>query len=96
MKVNKKGFNYAKELINAGKVNSDSKWDFSAEDGNKLLGNDDWGNYGKWFLGVDENSDAETKGHYKFPFGKDGKVYRKALVIQCFACRGRAVPKDGN
>ena len=24
------------------------------------------------------------------------KVYRKALVIQCFACRGRAGPKDGN
>lgn len=79
MKVNKKGFNYAKELINAGKVDNDSDWDFSAEDGNKLLGDDDWGNYGKWFLGVDENSDAETKAHYKFPFGKDGKLYRKAL-----------------
>lgn len=79
MKVNKKGFNYAKQLINAGKVDNDSDWDFSAEDGNKLLGNDNWGNYGKWFLGVDENSDPETKGHFKFPFGKDGKVYRKAL-----------------
>jgi HK97 family phage prohead protease len=79
MKVNKKGFNYAKELINAGKVDNNSDWDFSAEDGNKLLGDDNWGNYGKWFLGVDENSEPETKGHFKFPFGKDGKVYRKAL-----------------
>tara|TARA_R100000781_G_scaffold68547_1_gene43163 strand:- start:607 stop:1737 length:1131 start_codon:yes stop_codon:yes gene_type:complete len=79
MKVNKKGFNYAKQLINSGKVDNDSKWSFSAKDGDKLLGDDNWSNYGKWFLGVDEKSDAETKGHYKFPFGKDGKVYRKAL-----------------
>ena len=79
MKVNKKGFNYAKQLINSGKVDNDSSWSFSAKDGDKLLGDDNWANYGKWVLGVDENSDAETKGHYKFPFGKDGKVYRKAL-----------------
>ena len=79
MKVNKKGFAYAKELINAGKVDNDSSWSFSAEDGNALLGDDNWSNYGKWFLGIDDGAEPETKGHYKFPFGKDGNVYRKGL-----------------
>ena len=79
MKVNKKGFSYAKELINSGKIDNDSNWSFSAEDGNALLGDDNWNDYGKWFLGIDEDAESETKGHYKFPFGKDGKVYRKAL-----------------
>ena len=80
MKLNNKGFKKAQSLINSGKIDMNSSWDFTAEDGNKILGDDNWKEYGKWFLGVNEDTDAETKEHYKFPFGKDGKVYRKALT----------------
>ena len=48
--------------------------------GNELLGDDDWDNYGKWFLGIDTGADSETKGYYGYPYGKDDKVYRKALI----------------
>ena len=79
MKLNKKGFAKAKELIASGQVDNDSDWSFSSEDGNAILGDDNWTNYGEWFLGINEDADAETKAHYKFPFGKDGKLYRKVL-----------------
>ena len=80
MKLNNKGFKKAQTLIKAGEVNMDSDWDFSANDGNKILGDDNWSAYGQWFLGVKDEVDAETKEHYAFPFGKDGKVYKKALT----------------
>ncbi len=80
MKLNRKGFKKAQTLIKAGEVNMDSDWDFSADDGNKILGDDNWSAYGQWFLGVKDDVDAETKEHYAFPFGKDGKVYKKALT----------------
>ena len=80
MKLNNKGLANAKKLIKAGKVDNTSAWSFDAEDGNKILGDDNWSQYGKWFLGVDDTKESETKEHYKFPYGKDGKVYRKAIT----------------
>ena len=81
-KLNQKGYDYALSLVNAGDVDKEGDWDFSAEDGNKLLGadGDDWANYGKYFMGIDSEADSDTKGYYGYPFGKDGKVYRKALI----------------
>ena len=79
-KLNSKGYDNALALVKAGKVDRDGDWDFTAADGNKLLGDDNWDNYGKWFLGIDTGADEETKGYYGYPYGKDGKVYRKALI----------------
>ena len=80
VKLNGAGRSHANSLIEAGKVNQSADWSFSAEDGNSLLGDPpDWAAYGKWFLGVDDAEDRETKAHYKYPFGKDGQVYRSAL-----------------
>ena len=44
--INTKGANKAKSLIEAGKINTDSDWTFTASDGNALLGanGDDWTN----------------------------------------------------
>lgn len=71
----------AKSLINSGKIDSTSSWSFSAADGDKLLGanGDDWANYEKWFLVQDTSATDETKERYKYPYGKNGKVYRSAL-----------------
>ncbi|SFM68146.1 phage protease [Thermodesulforhabdus norvegica] len=80
MRLNRKAYSHARSLIEAGKVDQSSKWSFTTEDENKLLGDPpDWERYGKWFLGVDPEADAETKAHYKYPFGKGGKLYRSAL-----------------
>tara|TARA_R100001530_G_scaffold130494_1_gene101472 strand:+ start:47 stop:442 length:396 start_codon:yes stop_codon:yes gene_type:complete len=90
--LNKKGYKNAKSHINGDKIDLKSDWSFSAEDGNKLLGEngDDWKNYAKWFLYIDVEANEETKDRYKFPFGKNDKVYKSALN----AIRQRAAQFD--
>jgi len=80
-RLNSKGYDYATTLVEGDNINKDSDWSFSTEDGNALLGEDgdDWENYAKWFLLENEDASEETKDRYKFPFGKDGKIYRSAL-----------------
>ena len=79
--INNKAAANAKTLINNGKVDLDTPWSFTAEDGDALLGDPpDWVEYGKWFLATDDTQTKETKAYYKYPFGKDGKVYYKALT----------------
>ena len=80
IKVNSKGVSHAKSLIKQGKVDKTSSWSFSAEDGNKLLGDNNWSEYAKWFLAIDTEANEETKERYKFPYGKNGKVYRRGVI----------------
>lgn len=79
VQVNDDGIARAKKLIADGKYDSASKWTFSSEDEDKLLGSDNWEEYSKWFLAVDESAAEQTKGRFKYPFGKGGKLYRSAL-----------------
>jgi hypothetical protein len=78
----------AHALIRAGHYDANSAWSFDAEDGNRLLGpkGDDWDNYARWHLGEDPSEPRETKAHWKYPYGKGGKVYRRAVA----AIRSRA------
>jgi hypothetical protein len=82
MKVsfNSKGRSHASSLIAEGKVDKTSSWSFDAEDGNKILGTDNWSEYALWFLGEDTSADEKTKERYRYPYGKDGKVYRSGLI----------------
>ncbi len=86
--LNKEALRAATALIRAGHYDMSSAWSFSTEDGDKLLGEGgkDWGAYAKWHLGEDDGESDDTKAHYKYPYGKDGKVYRRALA----AIRSRA------
>lgn len=86
--LNTEGESSAHSLIRAGHYDMNSPWSFSAEDGDKLLGakGDDWDKFGRWHLGEDPSEPKETKAHWKYPYGKDGKVYRRALA----AIRSRA------
>jgi len=71
----------ARRLINAGDYDATSSWSFSAADGNAILGpnGDDWQNYGSWHLVRDTAFDDNTKAGFKYPYGKNDKVYRSAL-----------------
>ena len=82
MILNKTGYSHAKAYIKKGSIDKDSSWSFSAADGNKLLGpkGNNWAEYKKWFLGVDDSQKEDTKAHYHFPVGKDGKIYRKGVI----------------
>ncbi len=81
-RLNSTAYDYATTLIKEDKIDKVSDWSFSSEEENALLGEDgdDWDNYAKWFLLENEDANEETKERYKFPFGKDGKIYRKALT----------------
>lgn len=88
--LNPKGKANANALIKAGKVDKNTAWSISTDDENALLGDDNWIEYGKWFLGLDDAENSETKAHYRYPIGKGGKVYRSALI----AIRQRAGQQD--
>lgn len=82
VRVNGEGKSHAKKLISSGDVDRDSTWSFDADDGNKLLGpnGDDWDNYSKFHLGIRSGTSPKTKEHYAYPYGKNGKVYRRGLI----------------
>ena len=88
------GESSAHALIRAGHYDMATPWSFSAEDGNALLGpkGDDWNKYGRWHLGEDASEPEDTKAHWKYPYGKDGKVYRRALA----SIRSRASQEGDN
>ena len=86
-KLNSKAEENASKLIDQGKVDEASPWEMTPEDENELLGDPpDWEKYSLWFLGIDPEANEEAKAKYKYPHGKQGKVYRSALR----AIRGRA------
>jgi hypothetical protein len=81
MTVNPDGVAHARQLIADGKVDKSYPWGFSADDGNRILGDPpDWAEYRKWFLGRREEEDPETKAAWAYPYGKNGKVYRSGLI----------------
>ena len=82
VKVNGPGESYARSLVRAGKINRDGSWSFSAEDGNKLLESDGTigEEYKKHFLGRDGDEDPETKAAWKYPFSKNGTIYRRGVI----------------
>ena len=90
LQLNPKAKAHARRLITEGQVDRDSPWSIDAEEENALLGDDDWAQYGLWFLGLDEAENSDTKAHYRYPVGKAGKVYRSALI----AIRQRAGQQD--
>jgi ClpP class serine protease len=72
---------HANALIDAGKVDRTSPWSFTADDENRILGDPpNWTEYGKWHLGRVSGADSKTKAAYKYPYGKNGKVYRSGVI----------------
>lgn len=72
----------AKALIRKGEVDKDSEFTFDAADEDRILGDDDWDEYGKWFLATDKDyPNKQTKEHWHHAIGKDGKIFRRALLM---------------
>lgn len=84
--LHKEGESHLKALIEAGKYNTDQSWSFSAEDGDKLLGDKggDWGRYSSVHLGEDTTAADNTKDRWKYPAAKakgdSEEVFRKGLI----------------
>jgi hypothetical protein len=85
VKLNKTAYEHAKSLIQAGHVVFDERdaWSEhrpSAEKENEYIRLHGFRAYGKWYLGVDDTENEETKGRYKFPYGDFDNVHRCGVL----------------
>lgn len=86
--MNKAGISHATSLVNDGKVIKSSSWNPpSASEENAYIEKNGMAAYGKWFLGIDANADAETKQHWHYIYTSDFVNVDRAGLI---AIRQRA------
>lgn len=83
--LNHVAFKYAKDLVEDRRATHDSRDDWSEHaptpaEQNEFLEKHGWEEYSKWFLGVNDEMDPDTKGHYEFPYGDFAKVHRCAVI----------------
>lgn len=85
VKLNRSGYEHAQELVRSGHAVIDERDDWSehqpsAAQENEFIEQHGWSAYGRWHLGVDEEQNRETKGHYKFPYGDFRDVHRCGVL----------------
>src|SRR3954452_22444561 len=83
--LNRSAFTHARELIEAGKFVFDERdaWSEhqpSAEEENEFIARYGFAEYAKWYLAINDEKRAETKGHYEFPYGDFKKVHRCGVL----------------
>jgi hypothetical protein len=87
--VNRMGVAQARKLIRAKRYVLNSNWGDvqpDAESENAFLKNHSWQDYSRWFLGLTDGPDDETKARYAFVYGDFRRVHRSGLI----ACVYRA------
>lgn len=85
VKLNRSGYDQAKQLIADGKVVLDERDDWSehqpsAAQENKFIEEHGYGEYSKWHLGIDDEQGEDTKSRYKFPYGDFERVHRCGVL----------------
>jgi hypothetical protein len=85
VKLNRKAFAYAKELIKHGHVVRDERdaWSEhqpSAQQENEFIREHGFGEYAKWYLGLNHEKPETTKGRYEFPYGDFTDVHRCGVL----------------
>jgi hypothetical protein len=85
VKLNRRAYDHAKKLIAEGRFVADDRDDWSehqptAAQENEFLERHGFGEYQKWYLGIDDEQDEDNKGRYKFPYGDFEKVHRCGLL----------------
>lgn len=85
VRLNERAAEHARALITDGRFVYDERdaWSEhqpSAAVENRFIEEHGYEEYGRWYLGVDDEARADTKGHYKFPYGDFEKVHRCGLL----------------
>jgi hypothetical protein len=85
VKLNQLAYNHAKRLIERRQVVLDQRDDWSehqpsAAEENKFLERHGFGEYQKWYLGVDDQQDEDNKSRYRFPYGDFERVHRCGVL----------------
>ena len=85
VKLNNQAFEHAQSLVEQGKFVFDEKdmWSEhqpSAQDENEYIREHVFGEYRKWYLGIDTEEDEDNKKRYKFPYSDFEKVHRCGVL----------------
>jgi hypothetical protein len=85
VKLSRRALTHAERQIEAGKFVKDDRDMWSehqptAEEENRFIDQNGYGEYGKWHLGIDLREREDTKGHYKFPYGDFERVHRCGVL----------------
>jgi hypothetical protein len=85
VKLHRSAYEHAQELIKQGEYVLDERDDWSehqptAAQENAFIAEHGWTAYGRWHLGIDDQARAETKGHYRFPYGDFERVHRCGVL----------------
>jgi hypothetical protein len=85
VKLSERSFEFAKKLIGERRVVLDvmddwSEHEPSTQQQNEFIEKHGYGEYGRWFLGVDDEEGEETKARYKFPYGDFENVHRCGVI----------------
>lgn len=85
VRLNTRAYEYAKRLINDAKFVADARdaWSehrLSAQKENEFIRQHGLAEYGKWYLGLNDEKSELTKGHYEFPYGDFQNVHRCGVL----------------
>ena len=85
IKLNDRGYQHGKRLIEEGKFVCDQREDWSEHHLSTRLEKEfveerGFGEYAKWFLAVDDEYGEDTRPHYEFQHGDFENAHRCALL----------------
>lgn len=85
VKLNSRAFDYAKELITEGHFVFDDRdaWSEhqpSTAQENEFIHDHGITEYGRWYLGIDDQKAEDSKEHYAFPYGDFKNVHRCGVL----------------
>jgi hypothetical protein len=85
IRLNMKGYDHAMKLVADGKFVEDDRdmWSEhrpSAERENQFIAEHGLNEYARWYLGIDEERPAGTKGRYAFPYSDFKEVHRCGVL----------------
>jgi hypothetical protein len=85
VKLHETGNRFARKLIAEGKAVYDDRdaWSEhqpSTDEENRFIAAHGFAEYGRWHLGADDEHPADTKGHWKYPYGDFTRAHRCGLL----------------
>jgi hypothetical protein len=85
LKLNKRAFDHAQELIREGRAVLDERdaWSEhqpSTQEENEFIRQHGIDEFGRWYLGIDDEKGEQTKGRYKFPYGDFANIHRCGVI----------------
>ena len=85
VKLNGGAYEHAKRLIEEGRFIDDEReaWSDhhpSTQIEEEFIGKNGLSEYGKWFLGVNDEYSEDRNRHYEFPYGDLEKVHRCGIL----------------